>query len=90
MASEAFHRIIKNIPLRIRLFVTLHAHFISKNCDANTDWKDEDGKIIKERLEYWQGYSGQQAKELLPEILETVEQWIEDGMPDGDKKDGSK
>jgi len=86
MASEAYERLRKDIPLHIRITVAIQAHFIAERGGSFFMPVDETSDEYKE-ISKINGEACKEAAPIIKETLRVVEEWIEDGMPA--KKDKS-
>ncbi len=81
MSSDSFLKILKEIPLKTRLLVSLECHFLYKNGGTPFIPLDKDGEELPEAIE-----ANRKALEGFEEIRDLVndriDEWIADGKPE--------
>lgn len=81
MRSEIFDRVLKNIPLEIRLKVAIEAYFVGKYGGSFFVPLDDDGQgnveVIQKNRECLE-----KAQPVIDLVLEEIKQWKLDGKPE--------
>lgn len=81
MRSQIFDRILKNIPLEIRLKVAIEAYFVEKYGGYFFIPLDDDGEGNAEVIQKNRECS-EKAQPVIELVLEEIKQWKLDGKPE--------
>jgi hypothetical protein len=80
MRSEVLDRILKEIPLEIRLKVAIQAYFIAEEGGSFFMPLDENGNDLPEVVEKNEECF-KKAKPIIDLVLKELEEWKKDGCP---------